>query len=200
MRAAWGYVDGLLPARAQAIANWCDALSAMVMGQLLVGVRAIGMQACEIMTIGPYHSNPCRYPTRPVSVWWQGRGSHSLTNVLDPQALSACQDCKLSRRRLADAFARRKPVVDVAAVAIGSANAVPLQFYAMLIFYAVLLTICQQGTQVLGELVERSRWRWCLVPSIPWSRGSKSERTRFVQQALRKTRVVPGGIVPHERI
>ena len=37
----------------------------------------------------------------------------------------------------------------------GSTHAVQLQSYATLIFYAVLLTICQQVAQVLGEPLER---------------------------------------------
>lgn len=37
----------------------------------------------------------------------------------------------------------------------GSHNAVQLQIYATLIFYAVLLTICQQVAQVVGEPLER---------------------------------------------
>ena len=45
---------------------------------------------------------------------------------------------------------------------------VQLQIYATLIFYAVLVTICQQIAQALGEPLERirgSRWRWCFAPS-----------------------------------
>jgi len=37
----------------------------------------------------------------------------------------------------------------------GSANAVQWQIYATLLLYAVLLTICQQVAQVLGEPLER---------------------------------------------
>jgi hypothetical protein len=37
----------------------------------------------------------------------------------------------------------------------GSTNAIELQIYAMLMFYAVLLTICQQVAQALGEPLER---------------------------------------------
>jgi hypothetical protein len=48
----------------------------------------------------------------------------------------------------------------------GSSNAVQLQIYATLMFYAVLLTICQQVAQVLGDPWSESRWRWCFVPSI----------------------------------
>ena len=37
----------------------------------------------------------------------------------------------------------------------GSTNAVQLQIYATLIFYTVLVTICQQVAQALGEPLER---------------------------------------------
>ena len=48
-----------------------------------------------------------------------------------------------------------KRLLDLAYVWTGSRNAVQLQIYATLIFYAVLLTICQQVAQVLGEPLER---------------------------------------------
>jgi hypothetical protein len=37
----------------------------------------------------------------------------------------------------------------------GSRNAVQLQLYATLMFYAVLVTLCQQVAQALGEPLER---------------------------------------------
>ena len=71
--------------------------------------------------------------------------------------LSARHVCELYRRRwrIEDAFALTKRVLDLASLWTGSAHAVQLQSYATLIFYAVLLTICQQVAQVLGEPLER---------------------------------------------
>ena len=46
-------------------------------------------------------------------------------------------------------------MLDLAYLWTGSTNAVQLQFYATLIFYAVLLTLCQQVAEVLGEPLER---------------------------------------------
>jgi hypothetical protein len=111
----------------------------------------------EIIHVGQYRSNPCRHPLRLVSVLWQGMWYRYLTNVLDPQVLSARQVCELYRRRwrIEDAFALTKRVLDLAYLWTGSANAIQLQIYATLIFYAVLLTICQQVAQVLGEPLER---------------------------------------------
>lgn len=111
----------------------------------------------EIIQVGQYRSHPCRHPLRMVSVLWQGVWYRSLTNVLDPQVLSARQVCELYRRRwrIEDAFALTKRVLDLAYLWTGSTNAVQVQIYATLIFYAVLLTICQQVAQALGEPLER---------------------------------------------
>ena len=111
----------------------------------------------EIIQVGLYRSHPCRHPLRMVSVLWQGAWYRYLTNVLDPQTLTARQVCELYRRRwrIEDAFAVTKRLLDLAYVWTGSHNAVQLQIYATLIFYAVLLTICQQVAQVLGEPLER---------------------------------------------
>jgi hypothetical protein len=107
--------------------------------------------------VGQYRSNPCTYPLRMVAVWWQGTWSRYLTNVLDPHVLSARQVCELYRRRwrIEDAFALTKRRLDLAYVWTGSTNAVQLQIYATLLFYAVLVTLCQQVAQALGEPLER---------------------------------------------
>jgi Transposase DDE domain len=111
----------------------------------------------EIVRVGQYRSNPCQHPLRMVSVLWQGTWYRYLTNVLAPQVLSARHVCELYRRRwrIEDAFALTKRLLDLAYVWTGSSNAVPLQIDATLMFYAVLLTICQQVAQVLGEPLER---------------------------------------------
>jgi hypothetical protein len=111
----------------------------------------------ESVRVGQYRSNPCQHPLRMVSVLWQGTWYRYLTNVLDPQVLSARHVCELYRRRwrIEDAFALTKRLLDLAYVWTGSSNAVQLQIYATLMFYAVLLTICQQVAQVLGEPLER---------------------------------------------
>jgi IS4 transposase len=111
----------------------------------------------EIIQVGLYHSNPCRHPLRMVSVLWQGVWYRYLTHVLAPQTLTARQVCELYRRRWRseDAFAVPKRLLDLAYGWTGSTHAVRLQIYATLIFSAVLLTICQQVAQVLGEPLER---------------------------------------------
>jgi hypothetical protein len=111
----------------------------------------------EIIQVGLYRSTPCRHPLRLGSVLWQGAWSRSLPHVLDPQTLPARQGGARYRRRwrIAEAFAVTKRLWDLAYVWPGSHQAVPWQIYATLMFYAVLLTICQQVAQVLGEPLER---------------------------------------------
>jgi len=88
----------------------------------------------EMIQVGLYRSHPCTHPLRLVSVLWQGTWY---------------------RWRIEDAFALTKRVLDLAYLWTGSTNAVQLQIYATLIFYAVLLTLCQQVAEVLGEPLER---------------------------------------------
>ena len=85
-----------------------------------------------------------------VSVLWQTVWYRYLTNVLDPQRLSARQVCELYRRRwrIEDAFALTQRVLDLAYVWTGSTNAVQLQIYATLIFYGSSLPILGKGAQV----------------------------------------------------
>jgi Transposase DDE domain len=111
----------------------------------------------EIIQVGQYRSNPCQHPLRMVSVLWQGTWYRYLTNVLEPRRLSARQVCELYRRRwrIEDAFALTKRLLDLAYVWTGSINAVQVQIAATLIFYAVLVTICQQVAEALGEPLER---------------------------------------------
>jgi hypothetical protein len=42
-----------------------------------------------MIQVGLYRSNPCMHPLRMVSVLWQGTWYRYLTNVLEPQQLSA---------------------------------------------------------------------------------------------------------------
>jgi Transposase DDE domain len=111
----------------------------------------------EMIQMGQYRSNPCTYPLRMVSVLWQGVWYRYLTKVREPRVLTARQVCELYRRRwrIEDAFALTKRLLDLAYVWTGSTNGVQLQIYATLIFYAVLLTVCQQVAQALGEPLER---------------------------------------------
>lgn len=111
----------------------------------------------ELVKLGQYRSNPCRHPLRMVSVLWHGQWYRYLTNVLDPQVLTARQVCELYRRRwrIEDAFLLTKRVLDLAYLWTASPNGIQLQIYATLMFYAVLLSVCQQVAQALHEPLER---------------------------------------------
>lgn len=92
-----------------------------------------------------------------VSVRWQGTWYRYLTNVREPQGLSARPVCELYRRRwrIEDACALTTRLLELASGWTGASTAVQVQIYATLMCYAVLLTICQQVAQVLGEPLER---------------------------------------------
>ena len=80
------------------------------------------------------------------------------TNVLDPQVLAARHVCELSRRRwrIEDAVALTKTGLGFGVRVDGRLPMlIQLQIYSPLIFYAVLLTICQQVALALGEPLER---------------------------------------------
>lgn len=111
----------------------------------------------ELVKLGQYRSNPCRHPLRMVSVLWRGQWYRYLTNVLDPQVLTARQVCELYRRRwrIEDAFLLTKRVLELAYLWTASPNGIQLQITATLIFYAVLLNLCQQVAQALHEPLER---------------------------------------------
>lgn len=111
----------------------------------------------ELVKLGQYRSNPCRHPLRLVSVLWHGQWYRYLTNVLDPQHLSARQVCELYRRRwrIEDAFLLTKRVLELAYLWTASPNGIQLQIVATLIFYAVLVNLCHQVAQALQEPLER---------------------------------------------
>lgn len=53
----------------------------------------------SLIEVGLYRSNPCRHRLRLVEVRWGQQWYRYLTNVLDPQQLTARQVCELYRRR-----------------------------------------------------------------------------------------------------
>lgn len=111
----------------------------------------------QLIQVGKHRSNPAKHPLRLVQVLW-GRDWYSyLTNVLDPKVLSAQDVCELYRRRwrIEDAFLLTKRVLDLAYLWSASKNAVQLQVYATLIFYAVLIQLCQQLAEALAQPLDR---------------------------------------------
>lgn len=86
----------------------------------------------EIIAMGEYRSNPCKHPVRLVSVLWGATWYYYLTNVVDPQMLSAQQVCELYRKRwrVEDAFLLTKRLLGLAYIWVGDSNGVQIQILA----------------------------------------------------------------------
>lgn len=111
----------------------------------------------EIIQMGQHKSDPCHYPMRLVSVLWGQTWHLYLTNVLDPQQLSAQQVCDLYRRRwhIEDAFLLTKRLLGLSYLWVGGSNGVQMQVYATLIFYVVLNDLCADVAVSLQQPLER---------------------------------------------
>jgi hypothetical protein len=107
----------------------------------------------EIVRLGRHHTHPCRHPVRQVSVLWGKQWRAYLTNVLDPQILSAQQVCELYHRRwhIEDAFLLTKRLLGLAYLWVGGRNGVQIQLYATWIFYAVLNDLCSEVAVALAQ-------------------------------------------------
>jgi IS4 transposase len=83
----------------------------------------------EIIQVGLYRSNPCQFPLRMVSVLWGTKWYRYLTNVLDPQRLSAQMVCELyrGRWRIEEAFLLTKRLLGLSYFLAGNRNAVQIQ-------------------------------------------------------------------------
>lgn len=94
---------------------------------------------------------------RLVSVLWGSNWYYYLTNVLDPQILSAQQVCELYRRRwrVEDAFLLTKRLLGLAYIWVGDTNGVQIQIFATWIFYAVLNQLCIDVAIALNQPLDR---------------------------------------------
>lgn len=111
----------------------------------------------EIIQTGKYRSNKCEYPLRLISVLWGATWYYYVTNVLDPEILSAQQVCELYRRRwrIEDAFLLTKRLLGLSYIWVGDINGVEIQILATVIFYAVLNRLCTQVALALNEPLDR---------------------------------------------
>jgi hypothetical protein len=111
----------------------------------------------EIIKMGKYRSNPCHHEVRLVSVLWGKTWYYYLTNVKDPQKLSAEQVCELYRRRwkVEEAFLLTKRLLGLSYLWVGGSNGVEIQIYATWIFYACLNDLCSSVAVELGQPKER---------------------------------------------
>jgi Transposase DDE domain len=111
----------------------------------------------ELIELGKYRSNPCKHPVRLVTVLWGKTWYYYLTNVLDPELLSAQQVCELYRRRwrVEDAFLLTKRLLGLSYLWVGGQNGVQIQIFATWIFYAVLNNLCAEVAGALNQPLER---------------------------------------------
>lgn len=111
----------------------------------------------EVIAMGEYRSNPCLHQVRLVSVLWGSTWYYYLTNVLDPQILSAQQVCELYRRRWRgiDAFLLTKRLLGLAYIWVGDSSGVQIQIFATWIFYAVLNQLCIDVAIALNQPLDR---------------------------------------------
>ncbi len=111
----------------------------------------------EIIKMGLYRSNPCNHQVRLVSVLWGKTWYYYLTNVKDPEKLSAGQVCELYRRRwrVEEAFLLTKRLLGLSYLWVGGTNGVEIQIYATWIFYAILNDLCSSVAVELGQPKER---------------------------------------------
>jgi len=111
----------------------------------------------EIIKMGLYRSNPCHHEVRLVSVLWGKNWYCYLTNVKEPEKLSAQQVCELYRRRwrIEEAFLLTKRLLGLSYLWVGGNNGVSIQVYATWIFYACLNDLCSSVAVELGQPKER---------------------------------------------
>ncbi len=140
----------------------------------------------SLIEVGLYRSNPCRHRLRLVEVRWGQQWYRYLTNVLDPQQLTARQVCELYRRRwrIEDAFLLTKRLLGLSYLWVGGENGVQVQIYATWVFYAVLIDLCQEVAQALGEPVERISvemvFRGLYHYSVAYRRGEYDDVVQFL--------------------
>ena len=107
----------------------------------------------QIISMGEYRSNPCQHQVRMVSVLWGKTWYYYITNVVDPQMLSAQQVCDLYRRRwsIEDGFRITKRLLGLSYLWVGGRNGVQIQLFATWIFYLVLNDLCSQVAIALNQ-------------------------------------------------
>lgn len=107
----------------------------------------------ELVQVGSSKDSCCKFLLRQVSVVWKGKWYSYLTNVLDPEMLSAEEVVQLYRQRwkIEDAFRVTKRLLGLAYFWVSNSNGVQIQVYATLLFYAVLTDLCSEVAIALNR-------------------------------------------------
>ena len=110
----------------------------------------------QIVQIGSTKQSQCRHPMRLIAVLFQGQWYRYLTNVLDPQLLSAETIVALYRRRwrVEVAFLLVKRLLGLAYLWVGSDNGVQLQVWATWLLYALLIDMSDAVADELNVLFD----------------------------------------------
>jgi len=111
----------------------------------------------RIVKLGEYRSNPSTHPVRLIEVFLNNRWHSYVTNVLDPQQLSIEEVVLLYERRwhIETAFRLVKRLLSLAYLWVGSLNGVQLQVWATVLFYAILIDLCDDVADHLQLPLER---------------------------------------------
>jgi len=147
----------------------------------------------EIIKMGIYRSNPCEHPVRMISVLWNGNWHRYLTNVVDPEKLSARQIVELyrSRWRIEQAFMITKRLLGLAYLWVGNTNGVQIQIYCTWIFYAVLMTLCAQVAEALKKPLEKISVEMVFRGLYHYSKASeRGDATDVISYYLRKHEIL----------
>jgi hypothetical protein len=107
----------------------------------------------RVVRLGKYRSNPCAHPVRLVEVRVGGSWRPYLTNVLDPQALTAADVVDLYARRwkIEEAFLLTKRLLGLSYLWSGAWNAIALQVWATWVLYGVLVDLSDAVAEELDE-------------------------------------------------
>ncbi len=126
---------------------------------------------------GSDRNTPCQHVLRLVSILWKGTWYRYLTNVLDPEQLSARPVGELYRRRwrIEDAFLLTQRLLGLSYLWVGGRNGVQIQIYATWIFYAVLVDVCRQVAVVLGQPQDRISVEMVYRSFYHFSRASEKD-------------------------
>jgi IS4 transposase len=107
----------------------------------------------RVVRLGAYRSNPCGAPVRLVEVQVHGTWRAYLTNVLDPEVLSAADVVDLYARRwkIEEAFLLTKRLLGLSYLWSGAFNAVAMQVWATWLLYAALVDLTDAVAEELDQ-------------------------------------------------